>query len=171
MISELTTKIVWKRCWWKCEGCWIVLVKWVYAPNPHAIEKHHIYFLSQYKRDDRDQDRNVAMLCPKCHRDNIIWVHGGNSSLDRRLKREADIRKPLDKRSQVSVKKKPKKVSTVVVVKNVLPKRQNVNWKLTPAQKQIKKDRDNMMLEKYKESHDWLTPIQFRYKMWKDRKK
>jgi len=164
-ISKKTTEEVWKRCGWCCEECKIPFIKWVIAPHPQAMERHHIYSLWQYKKDDRDEARNIAMLCPKHHKYNKTWVHWWNRKLHYRLRQEADLRKPRHERSTVSVQQQEKKVlpKPAFVKKRTQPK-VVVNWKLTPAQKQFKKEINQSYIDKFKLEHNWYTPTQRSYR-------
>jgi hypothetical protein len=57
---------------------------------------------SQYKKDDRDEEWNLSLLYSECHKK----IHNGDAwDLDKRLKAEADTRKPPEQRSKTKSKR------------------------------------------------------------------
>ena len=53
------------------------------------LEVHHIFFGSSKRKKSEHWGLKVH-LCPACHRYAKTGVHGGNTELDKRLKREAE---------------------------------------------------------------------------------
>lgn len=60
-------------------------------------QAHHIYHREEYKMDDRDESWNIALLKNEYHT-GLKGVHNSRH-LDQKLKKEADGRKPKEKRS------------------------------------------------------------------------
>lgn len=138
-ISEYTRKKVYKDAKNRCE-------------NPECrkpvmyndFERHHIYFRSQYKKDDRNGTWNWACLCKECHYSiHSLW----NKQLDSYLKNLADTKKPKDQRSEKNI---------------YIPKK-----KTTEDQKQktrlLAKSQRQKSLQDFKDKNWWLSPSQVQY--------
>ena len=110
------------------------------------FERHHIYWKSQYRYDDRDEAWNWACLCRECHRS----IHNWNRELDQKLKAQADLRKPKEMRSKT-------------LLKNITRKQRQ-----SEEQKAIVKQYKQKQLEEYKRRHWWLTPSQVNYRKQKE---
>ena len=130
---------VYKRARGLCESC-------RKAVSYEDFDRHHIYRKSQYKYDDRNEEWNGACLCHKCH----MTIHNGNIWLDKRLKAEADIRKPEHLRSKV-------------LLKNLTPKK-----KVSSYEKDKAKEYKKQQIEHFKKTHDWLSPSQYQYRKQKE---
>ena len=67
-------------------------------------EIHHVYFKSEYNKEDRDERWNLAGLSIECHKEGDLSIHTRrpntkkNIILDKMLKSEADDRKPKEQR-------------------------------------------------------------------------
>ena len=137
-------------------------------------ELHHIYFRSQYRGLDRDQAWNLALLCISCHRCKIgkeingviytfLGVHMGNKSLDKRLKKMADIRKPVDERDAFKYRfiKRSSKIQ-----------KKCKDWEVQ-KKRRLERDRRSRKksLKKFKGYHGGLSPMQVQYKLGKAYKK
>lgn len=138
-----------------CNECGIEFVVWVRAPHLQARELHHIYFRSQYTWSDRNQKRNIAYLCPKCHRDNNYWVHGLNKILDKKLKAWADIQKAPENRSNEKIKIIKKSPSVLTIA-------------LKEERKEISKQQRKKYVEVFKKNNNWLSPTQVAYRKRKE---
>ena len=78
MVTKKTVLEVRKRERHRCKECKILVffdVEAAFLTQGHIRnfmerkgELHHIYYKSQYKRVDRDDSRNLVLLCPKHHR-------------------------------------------------------------------------------------------------------
>lgn len=129
-----------------CRGCWIEFILGVLAPNPRARENHHVFFLSKYKKRDKDYKRNRRRLCFICHRDAIKWVHGLNKQLDMELKEEALMFKAMKAPIR---RKKSKKIKKAQYSQDNKAKNQAYNESIK---------------ERFKEKHEWLSPSQWKYR-------
>ena len=130
---------VYRRAKWRCDGCWKYLAY-------DEFERHHIYWKSQYRYDDRDDEWNWACLCKDCHHS----IHNGNRELDQKLKGMADLRKPKEERSKVLLKHITRKQRT------------------TEREKELAKQYKHKKLEYFKETHGGLTPSQYNYRKQKE---
>lgn len=100
-ITKMTRESVRHRAMWMCEVPWCKKVLYIDLPqwHPDAWQLHHIYFRSEYRKSDRDKDRNILLLCNDHHNGDKVWVHGGNTELREYSRSLADSRKPKDQRS------------------------------------------------------------------------
>lgn len=100
-ITKTTREAVWRRAMWMCEAPWCHKVLYINLPqwHPEAGQLHHIYFRSEYRKSDRDQERNLLLLCNDHHNCDKVWIHGGNTELREYSRGLADRRKPKDQRS------------------------------------------------------------------------
>lgn len=150
-ITKETALAVYMRAGYRCENdlCLENLIN-------GGWELHHNNFKSQYRMDDRDEARNLSLLCAICHRDNVKWVHGQNIILRLELQRRSEIRKPKSERSQ-----EPKKTAK--------------HRKSSQAKKRIEREarqKDRLYgVNKFKESHGGLTPSQYAYKKQREKQK
>lgn len=111
-------------------------------------EVHHVWRKSQYKKDDRDEEWNLSLLYSECHKK----IHNGDAwELDKRLKAEADIRKPPEERSKKKAHRKK-----IMYTGN-----------MHKYDKQVARDMRVADIEYFKETHDWLTPSKYAYKQQK----
>lgn len=100
------------------------------------FENHHIYWRSQYRKCDRDEAWNLAYLHRECH----YAIHSnGDRALDTFLKRSADIRKPKNSRSTEITKE--------------------FAYAKAKRKKEYKKK-----IDRYKETHEGLSPSQVAYR-------
>lgn len=53
------------------------------------LEEHHIFYGIKHRKKSEHYGLKVH-LCPGCHRHKKTGVHGGNTALDERLKKEAE---------------------------------------------------------------------------------
>ena len=132
-------KWVYKRAKWRCEWC----LKYV---TYDGFERHHIYWKSQYRYDDRDEEWNWACLCRECHQS----IHNWNRELDAKLKSQADLRKPKEYRSKT-------------ILRNVTK-----TSRVSDKEKQLAKEYKQKSLEYFKSTHWWLTPSQYQYRKQKE---
>lgn len=149
-VSLKTVYSVWARDRYKCRGCIKSLILWSDDLESRG-ELHHVYFKSQYKKRDRDEPRNLVLLCTSCHRgDN--GVHWTNKDLDNQLKLSADELKPQADRSQ----------EKAIRIKHCQ----------TDEQKQKSRDyvkmRQKQQMDNFKEKNDWLSPSQVAYRKQKE---
>ena len=150
MVTKTIALKVRARDLFKCRGCWKTIVFW----SDSLLTKwdiHHVYFKSQYKRKDRDDLRNLVLLCIDCH----TWpngIHGMNRELDRKFKAESDILKPPAERTKDKVTRR--------------------KYHSTEAQKETSreyaKQRRERQLRKFRKEHDWYTPNQRAYRQQKE---
>lgn len=145
MIKQADYVMEWNDAGHRCRWCEKIL-----RMNAITIEEkweiHHWYWKSQYNGDDRDDSRNLFLLCVDCHRwDN--WVHNWNKHLDRMLKRIADQRKPPEERSEKKVKRQ----------KYFRTEREKER-----ARKISRENRKNQ-ITRFQEQHEWRTPSQVQY--------
>lgn len=114
-------------------------------PEGFWPEFHHIYWRSVYKKDDRDEARNLSLLYWPHHKN----IHNGDDhDLDKRLKAEADIRKPPEQRS--NTKSKRNKIVYVGSMKKY--------------DKKFARQKRMADIDYFKKNHDWLTPSKYAYK-------
>jgi hypothetical protein len=134
MISHETIKEVRNRSRGRCEN---PLCK---NTNKHKyFEHHHIYWKSQYEKQDRDEAWNLAYICRECH----FEIHNGTDRrIDTYLKRSADIRKP-------------KNLRVHEVSKDILRARI------------ARKNSYKRNIERYKKNNSGLSPLQVAYRRWK----
>lgn len=110
-----------------------------YTSTATKYEYHHIYWKSQYNKEDRHDSFNIAKLCRSCH----YSIHSqGNTKLDRYLKLSADYRIPARLRS--------KKVDSGILY-----------------QRRLRKALYRKKIEAYKASHNNLSPTQVKYRQQK----
>lgn len=146
MIKTKDVKLLYARTRWVCEcWCWRYFdMYWDYA-DWFWPEIHHIYWKSQYRRNDRNDLWNLSLLYWPCHKK----IHNGqNSELDKRLKQEADERKPVEERSTKKVFRKPAVYW----------------WNLHKYDKKIAQEIRLAWIEYFKKEHEWLTPSQYNYR-------
>lgn len=149
-ISKETEDFVWKRAKGRCENkqCRIVLKRWASEIDKRKWDFHHRYFKSQYKKKDRDEPRNLSLLCHyKCHTSWPEWVHWLNHMLDEQEKKKADRDKPHSMRSKEWIKR------------NI---QQSSKEKLKREREQRKLQNENY-LEQFKKKHDNLNPTEYSY--------
>lgn len=159
-ITDATAVEVRRRANHRCEECQKMLVFWSMFEETRG-ELHHIYFRSQYKYNDRDRSRNLALLCVTHHRDNQYGVHWCNKDLDRRLKAEADERKAPGERSKVKA----------ILPKQKMPQAPKPTEEQKARNKEFAKKRHNEQIARYKSQNNWLTPSQVAYRRDKEYKK
>ena len=137
MITDQIRKIVWERANGRCEDATCLRpVKY----DSKEWEVHHIYWKSEIKGDDRDEVWNLACLCVAHHREDYIHsVHGCNWFLNTYLKGLADKRKPKEERS--------KNVAKEILTQRIKRKSEYKN-----------------KIEKFKKSHNGLSPFQVEYR-------
>ncbi len=180
VVTPKTRRIVLRRQWGMCR------VEWC---TNKPLEMHHIYFKSQYKKDDRDEAWNLAWLCSKHHKDNVVWVHGSNTELREALVAQADRIKPPYERSLEVIKKERKE--EVVLTDHELKMLQRakqrdkeyrrqraVAWKnkQDPEIAKVRKERRKRREKKYRfdkemsfrATHNWFSPSQYNYRKQKD---
>jgi len=115
-------------------------------------EIHHIYFKSEYNKEDRDERWNLCGLSISCHKEGKKSIHARrpgttkNIILDKILKGEADKRKPKDQRGTA---KHPDLLRVA---------RQNKRWR-------------RKKIDAFKASHNGLSPSQVAYRKQKEWKK
>lgn len=133
MISNETVKHIKERSRGICENPLCATSR----DSKHVIfECHHIYWRSQYRKQDRDDLWNLAYICKQCH----FEIHNGTDRrIDSYFKRCADKRKPTNERSS--------EISRDIV--NARKTRKN-------AYKRI--------IERYKENNAGLSPSQVAYR-------
>lgn len=138
MIKTVDVKKVRSRSRWYCE-CWCGKKFDFYTEYTPWFwpELHHIYRRSEYRKKDRDQERNLALLYWPCHKS----IHNWNFNLDKVLKQEADERKPKKERTEDKVKR----------------------WSDDKTKALAKQQREKA-LDYYKKTHWWLSPDQFKRK-------
>lgn len=106
-----------------------------------GYENHHIFWRSQYRRSDRDDSWNIAALCRDCHRS----IHySGNVTLDKNLKLIADRRR--DRSKEVG----------------------NIHRDIVRA-RVVRKNAYKRSIERFKNSHEGLSPTQVAYRNAKKR--
>lgn len=145
-----TVFAVWARDRYKCRGCRIPLILGSDDFETKG-ELHHVYFKSQYKKNDRDESRNLALLCCTCHRGDK-GVHGTNKELDKQLKASADGLKPKEERSQ-------EKVARVKHCQTDDEKQKARNFAKLRRQKQM---------DEFKQKNGGLSPSQLAYRKQKE---
>lgn len=145
MIKAKDVKLLYARTKWFCE-CWCWKCFDLYRDYQAWFwpEIHHIYWKSQYRKSDRNELRNLSLLNAECHKN----IHNGKSrELDKKLKSEADKRKPPELRSKTKLKTKP------------------IFWcNLNKYDKKIAQNIRLAWVEYFKKWHDWLTPSQYNYR-------
>lgn len=171
MIKKSTRKYVYERQNYKCGHPSCNKYFDINEPqwSPFAWQLHHIYFKSHYKKSDRDEAWNLVLLCPKHHEWNDIdgsypgeWVHNGNTWLRRYLEDLADLWKPPEERSTITISKDKKvKIRVKKEKKPVSIEQKKAN---RAAQKKIR----DKSIERYKSTHNWLSPWQFEYRKQKE---
>lgn len=138
MITDATRQSVFERANGRCENpkC----LKNIYY-NSQSWDCHHIYWKSQYNKEDRDEAWNLSCACAEpCH----YSIHSqGNTTLDKYLKALADKRKPKEERS--------KKITKDIIRQRVF-------------RKKIYSDK----IQKFKDSHGGLSPTQIEYRKKKE---
>lgn len=146
MIKTKDVKLLYARTRWVCEcWCWRYFdMYWDYS-DWFWPEIHHIYWKSQYRKNDRNDLWNLSLLYWPCHKK----IHNGqNSELDKRLKQEADERKPVEERSTKKVCRKPAVYW----------------WNLHKYDKKIAQEIRLAWIDYFKKWHDWYTPSQYNYR-------
>lgn len=150
MIKATDVEKLYIKNWWNCQNnCGKRFTPGMSFTPGFWPEIHHIYFRSQYTRKDRDWLWNLSLLCWECHKLLHNWKL---RDLDKKLKDEADISKPVEERSteKFQIKK---------------------NWlqiQFEENNKQIMKSYKKNKIDEFKEAHNWMTPAQFKRKENKD---
>jgi len=116
-------------------------------------EIHHGYQKGEYNKSDRDEVWNLFILCADeikdCHKFGKDAIHNGNTLLNKRIKEEADRRKPPEERDT------------------------EIHQDLIKERKRRKKFYHTRM-ESFKKMHGGLTPSQIEYrrqKKWREQNK
>ena len=152
-ITQAIAVEVRRRANHRCEECQKLLI--FGSTNEETKgELHHVYFRSQYKYNDRDNPRNLALLCVMHHRDNNVGVHWCNKDLDVRLKAKADMRKPKSERSTKKVKLPKVKMLSAPPLTEEQKKRN----------REYARKRHQDQIANYKKKNGWLSPSQVAYR-------
>ena len=171
MITAQTRREVFERQWHKCahpmcnrhfdlDSNQLFLFSW---------HLHHAYFKSQYKKSDRDEARNIFLLCARHHTWSDAewvhyweWVHNWNVRLWDYLRWLADIYKRPEDRSNTTIAKVKTRKSKIKIEKKPVTIEQKRANRL--AQKTIR----DKSIERYKSKHNWMSPRQVNYKKQKE---
>jgi len=103
--------------------------------NSTAWEWHHIFFKSQYRKEDRNESWNGAMLCGDgCHRGGGKSVHGGNTVLDLYLKAKAKKNKPKKEPTGIDKSLIKKRIESKKIYNKKMNTFKKANGGLSPSQ-------------------------------------